>query len=397
MDDLTVDDEKKPFDEVGAQIDDDSQPDPDEHLMLESGHGRVWLVKVCKNYSFKAFYVQQHPSQIPKFLMERWSKFDAEGVRLAKIRIYKPQSATPRIVVFVPPEDGSSDADEDIYELDMVNQNVENQVVVAERAKAPSGTGRARTTIMTGQIKHECNLRPCMTGRYERRLMERGAAANERSKRVGLMDGARAGHGGGKMLSSGITSAAGFADIAVSRAFLSAYLPLHSRSAFFLQRAKNKPAKGQNERMTRMPRNQLLDALFALFREREQWPIKLLREKTQQPEVYLKEVLSEIASLHRSGEFNGTWELMPSFKGDGVGLVVVVMGCNELTFLLFMHSLRRRACRSYMRLNRRTRMHRWMTMTMKRMTRMTWRRSWNRTLTPRPIYFHLYHRYRIVQ
>jgi hypothetical protein len=32
-------------------------------------------------------------------------------------------------------------------------------------------------------------------------------------------------------------------------------------------------------------------------------------------------------------------------------------------------------------------MHRWMTMMMKRMTRMTWRRSWNRTLTPtsRPI------------
>ena len=88
--------------------------------------------------------------------------------------------------------------------------------------------------------------------------------------------------------------------------------------------------------MTRMPRNQLLDALFALFREREQWPIKLLREKTQQPEVYLKEVLSEIASLHRSGEFNGTWELMPSFKGDGVGLNVVVVGCSELTFLFFL-------------------------------------------------------------
>jgi transcription initiation factor TFIIF subunit beta len=83
--------------------------------------------------------------------------------------------------------------------------------------------------------------------------------------------------------------------------------------------------------MARMPRNQLLDALFALFREREQWPIKLLREKTQQPEVYLKEVLSEIATLHRSGEFNGTWELMPSFKGDGVRLNRT-MGCSKLTF-----------------------------------------------------------------
>ena len=233
MDDLIVDDEKKPFDELGAQNDDDSQPDPDEHIMLESGHGRVWLVKVCTRPTCSVSN-NNLPPQIPKFLMERWSKFDTEGVRLAKIRIYKPQSATPRIVVFVPPEDGSiSDGDEDIYELDMVNQNVGNQIVVAERAKAPSGTGRARTTIMTGQIKHECNLRPRMTGRYERRLMERGAAANERSMRVGLMDGARAGRGGGKMLSSGITSAAGFADIAVSRAFLSTYFLFTARPPLF--------------------------------------------------------------------------------------------------------------------------------------------------------------------
>ncbi len=70
-----------------------------------------------------------------------------------------------------------------------------------------------------GQIKHKCNLRPRMMGQYTRRLMEHGAAANERS-----MDGAQAGHGGGKMLSSGITSAAGFADIAVSGVFLSTYL-----------------------------------------------------------------------------------------------------------------------------------------------------------------------------
>ena len=255
--------------------------------------------------------------------MERWSELDTEGVQLAKIRIYKPQSGAPRIVVFVPPEDGcGGNGDDDIYELDMIKEKVENQFVVADRAKAPSGTGRARTTIMTGQIKHECNLRPRMTERYERRLMERGTAANEKLMRVRMMDGARAGRGGGKMLSSGIMSAAGFADITVSRAFLSAYCLFMAGPPFVLQRANNKPAKGQNERMTRMPRNQLLDALFALFREREQWPIKLLREKTQQPEMYLKEVLSEIATLHRSGEFNGSWELMSSFKGDGVGLIV---------------------------------------------------------------------------
>ena len=45
MDDPQVEDEKKPFD-AEAGHDDDAQPDPDEPLMMESGNGRVWLVKV---------------------------------------------------------------------------------------------------------------------------------------------------------------------------------------------------------------------------------------------------------------------------------------------------------------------------------------------------------------
>src|SRR6266404_7482857 len=49
MEDPAGDDEKKPFDSLGAQNEEDSQPDPDEHIMLESGQGRVWLVKVCSS------------------------------------------------------------------------------------------------------------------------------------------------------------------------------------------------------------------------------------------------------------------------------------------------------------------------------------------------------------
>ena len=45
--DAVVDDEKKLFDAETAQ-DDDSQPDPEEHLMLDQGNGHIWLVKVRK-------------------------------------------------------------------------------------------------------------------------------------------------------------------------------------------------------------------------------------------------------------------------------------------------------------------------------------------------------------
>lgn len=46
MDD--VEDEKKRFDPEVPQ-EEDSQPDPEEELMLDRGSGRVWLVKVSTN------------------------------------------------------------------------------------------------------------------------------------------------------------------------------------------------------------------------------------------------------------------------------------------------------------------------------------------------------------
>ncbi|KAI0312727.1 transcription initiation factor IIF, beta subunit-domain-containing protein [Amylostereum chailletii] len=279
--DVAIEDEKKPFDLGGPE--EDQQPDPQEHIMLDTGTGRVWLVKV------------------PRFLMERWSAINAENVELARIRIYDDHKThqPPRIFVQVPSDPANPQAGLDLYELDMQNQEVENQIVVAEREKEPGTGSRARTTIMTGKVRHECNLRPTFSDRYRERIKEATRKSLPR-KSVRLMDDVQTG-AAGKMLmnrlSSGVTTAAGFSD---------------------LNKSKSKPVKGQFERMARMPRNQLLDMLFGLYRERDNWPIKLLRERTQQPEAYLKEVLAEIATLHRSGEFNGMWELKPEFKGDGV-------------------------------------------------------------------------------
>lgn len=83
-----------------------------------------------------------------------------------------------------------------------------------------------------------------------------------------------------------------------------------------------------------MPRNQLLDQLFSLFRDPSRWSIRALRERTQQPEVYLKEVLSEVAFLHRSGEYNGLWELKDNFKGEGVSIFSVFAVSGVASFLL---------------------------------------------------------------
>ncbi|KAI0950676.1 hypothetical protein AcW1_007923 [Taiwanofungus camphoratus] len=281
MEDPIIEEDSKRFDSINTTQDEDTQPDPDEPLMMDAGNGRVWLVK------------------IPRYLMERWSSIDQEDIHLATIRVYhNAKSSTgkaPRIVLILPPNPDNPAGDE--YEMDMVNESVENQIVVAEREKAPGTGNRARTTILTGRVKHECNLRPVFTDRYRQRLKERSRAANLPARQIMRIEDAHpGGRGGINMLTSGVANAA----------------------PFNLVKAKPKPPKGQFERMARMPRDQLLDELFHAFQERERWSIKVLRERTQQPEAYLKEVLGEIAFLHRSGEHNGTWELMANYKGEGI-------------------------------------------------------------------------------
>ncbi|OCB91331.1 transcription initiation factor IIF, beta subunit [Sanghuangporus baumii] len=286
MDDPEVH-ESKP--DVDVKLEDETQPDPDEIMDMQSGNGRAWCVKV------------------PKHLMEKWAAINRDGVHLATLRAYDPDPRTgkPRFVLFVPvnpphPSDPSATEAPPLvpgtyeeYELDMINQAVENQIVVAEKEVAPGS--RARSTILTGRIKHECSMRPKLTDAYRQRLKKRAIAASTPRRTAKVMDVAEAG-GVGRMnrLGAGMgTPSSAFAG---------------------LVKPKPKPAKGTFERFARMPRNQLLDLLFALYRERPRWSAKDLRSRTEQPEAYLKEVLGEIADLHRSGEFNGLYELKANFK-----------------------------------------------------------------------------------
>ena len=246
--------------------------------------------------------------------MERWSNVDHEDVHLATIRVFKTSS---RIKLYLP-ENPANPEEPREYELDMVQESVDNQLVVAEKEKEPGS--RARTTILAGKVKHECNLRPVFTEKYRQRVRARHREVNTRSRQIKMIEEVTSGRGSVNMLSSGVANTSVFSDLVVRiLVYSTSIIPLNE---WIVQKTKQKPQKGPFERMARMPKNQLLDLLFRLFAERETWAIKLLREKTQQPEVFLKETLSDIAFLHRSGEHNGTWELKENFK-DGVRVHVM--------------------------------------------------------------------------
>lgn len=170
--------------------------------------------------------------------MERWSAIDAEGVHLATIRVYD-QKSPPFILVQIPSDPNDPLSPLDQYELDMVNQDVQNQIVIAERptnptppsttATNPSSSqggvnSRARTTIMTGKIKHECNLRPRLSEGYRRRVKERTRMANSPVRKVKYLGekemGGQGGQGGINRLSSGVATTGGFTDLGVRFLFL---------------------------------------------------------------------------------------------------------------------------------------------------------------------------------
>ena len=160
--------------------------------------------------------------------MERWSAINAEDVHLATVRVYTPDAPNkkPRIVLFLPPN--ATGREPDCYELDMVNDSVENQIVVAERPKDPAlgistaatVNTRARTTILTGRIKHECNLRPNFTQNYRQQMRERHKKYNTPIRQIRMIDdaGVPGGRGGVNRLSSGVGVGAGgaFGDLIVS-------------------------------------------------------------------------------------------------------------------------------------------------------------------------------------
>jgi transcription initiation factor TFIIF subunit beta len=109
-----------------------------------------------------------------------------------------------------------------MYELDLVNESVENQIVVAERPKDPTATAatsRARTTILTGRIKHDCNLRPLFTDSYRRQMKQRHINYNTPKRTIKFIEdaGVSGGRGGINRLTSGVGVGSGnaFSDLIV--------------------------------------------------------------------------------------------------------------------------------------------------------------------------------------
>lgn len=87
-----------------------------------------------------------------------------------------------------------------------------------------------------------------------------------------------------------------------------------TNTARFSNFIKNTKRNSQDQKASRLPRNELLDILFKCFDDYDYYSMKTLKEITKQPETYLKEVLESIAVLLKKGPYIMKWTLKTEFK-----------------------------------------------------------------------------------
>ncbi|KAF7563521.1 hypothetical protein G7046_g653 [Stylonectria norvegica] len=75
-----------------------------------------------------------------------------------------------------------------------------------------------------------------------------------------------------------------------------------------------KAKKGEIFKAARIPKNQLLDQIFECFRQFQYWSMKALRQRLQQPDTYLRQVLEDVAVLNKSGRFANHYCLNEAYR-----------------------------------------------------------------------------------
>lgn len=145
-----------------------------------------------------------------------------------------------------------------------------------------------KKTALVGTVYHECQVVPSMTDKNYIRQLKKDLKLKPRQSAILLQDApGLIQSNSGPSITKGNTSQ-------------------------FLRQDKFKVKS--DGRATRMPEKELLDLLFSLFDEYDYWTMKGLKERTRQPETYLKECLEKIAILMKRGPYLLKYSLKPEYR-----------------------------------------------------------------------------------
>jgi transcription initiation factor TFIIF subunit beta len=291
------------------EVDDDDNYEDSMDLDLSKSDKKMWLVR------------------LPRFLMDKWKDVDKiSGQELGKVRIKTTQDgrAPWKVKLVLNDNEQTKDIPHE-YDISLVKQVVENTYVFSEQdfpqhvkkkqqvaaaqhrnaLKAPSaGSDELKNaaqfqpyvrtvpkkTALVGRACHECLVTPSFEDKNYNKVVSQRRAMDENASRakVTLLDNIPG------------MNATSFGTVGL-------------KTNLFM-RAQQRNAKTSEGKATRIPKNELLDMLFRLFELYDYWTMKGLRERTKQPESYLKEVLDTMAVLIKKGPYAMKYSLKPEFK-----------------------------------------------------------------------------------
>ncbi|KAK6336317.1 hypothetical protein TWF696_001879 [Orbilia brochopaga] len=330
--------EDAPFSAASPMTDDDEQFEDAGDLDMTKGNVVAWLVKM------------------PDFLLENWHKIDDdEEIHLANIRVFHntanstaSSSSTPGLnndpagqpqekLKLVLTDSKYNAGIPQKFDMVVTDRNVRNTFVFTEKdmpgfenkargvgadgqpiipsrllqpekpqdRKFPKGNNNKKftpffrkaipkRTALAGTVRHEAVVTPADNLEFARYLKRKRDIMEEEQRKKHIQ--------------------------VLEKIMPGAPLPSTNENLFdhAIQKPGNEKKKTQENKATRMPRNELLDALFTCFSEYEFWTLKGLRERLNQPEAYLKETLESIATLLKTGPFALKWQLKPEYKSRDI-------------------------------------------------------------------------------
>jgi transcription initiation factor TFIIF subunit beta len=142
---------------------------------------------------------------------------------------------------------------------------------------------------LEGVVQHECRVMPYMSDDYRQMIRQRREEA-ERPKRTTQMFESK---GSDRMVRLG---GAGFS--------------LGEKPALMVNARKR---RNEDLRRDRLPKEEVMELLFKVFETKNHWSLKELVEVTQQPVVYLKEILSELCIYNQRGPYKSLYQLKQEY------------------------------------------------------------------------------------
>ncbi|CAM1507087.1 Fc.00g067280.m01.CDS01 [Cosmosporella sp. VM-42] len=285
-------------------------------------------------------------ARIPKYMWDAWMKMtdrlgDDDEIQIGTLRTWneeKPDGTVTKLRMLLDPKCPEHQTLPREYDLDVMDPDVNNHFIFSEedlpgfkarskaraeaasqgipqsllrqRAGGPDRPQYDRRSRYQPYYRKAVPKRTKVFGKihYDVRVEPRDVQEEERLLAQRLMD-AEAGKSKLQIISRNTASAIVNPGTAGAAGWTGNFIKNAATTA--------KPKKGEIFKAARIPKNQLLDLIFACFRQYQYWSMKALRQKLQQPDTYLRQTLEEIAVLNKSGRFANHYCLSDAYRDKG--------------------------------------------------------------------------------